>query len=37
MDKLDSGCPAEKVFASEPDHVECELPPLFRQELPQIV
>ncbi len=37
MDKLDPQCPAEKVLASEPDHVECELPPLFRQELPQIV
>jgi serine O-acetyltransferase len=37
MDKLDPLCPAEKVFASEPNHVECELPPLFRQELPQIV
>lgn len=37
MDKLDPACAAEKAFASEPDHVECELPPLFRQELPQIV
>ena len=37
MDKLNSECPAEKVFPSEPDHIECELPPLFRQELPQIV
>jgi serine O-acetyltransferase len=37
MDKPDSECPAEKVFASELDHIECELPPLFRQELPQIV
>ena len=37
MDKLDSECPAEKAFVSDPDHVECELPPLFRQELPHIV
>jgi serine O-acetyltransferase len=37
MDKLDSECPAEKTFTSEPDLVECELPPLFRHELPQIV
>ena len=37
MDKLNSECPAEKAFVSDPDHVECELPPLFRQELPQIV
>ena len=37
MDKLGSGCPEENVLASEPDHIECELPPLFRQELPQIV
>ncbi|MGZ3560134.1 MAG: serine O-acetyltransferase, partial [Thermodesulfobacteriota bacterium] len=37
MDKLDSECPAEKAFASESDPVECELPPLFRHELPQIV
>jgi len=37
MDKIDPQCPAENGFASEPDHVECELPPLFRQELPQIV
>jgi serine O-acetyltransferase len=37
MDKLDSECPAENVFASGSDRVECELPPLFRQELPQIV
>jgi serine O-acetyltransferase len=37
MDKLDSECPAENVFASNPDRVECELPPLFRHELPHIV
>ena len=37
MDKLDSECPAENVSASELDRVECELPPLFRHELPQIV
>jgi serine O-acetyltransferase len=37
MGKLDSECAAEDGFASGPDRVECELPPLFRQELPQIV
>ena len=37
MNKLDCECPEEKVFSSETDHVECELPPLFRQELPEIV
>ena len=37
MDKIDNECPMEKVFPSELDYVECELPPLFRQELPQIV
>ena len=37
MDKLNCECPEEKVFSSENDHVECELPPLFRQELPGIV
>ncbi len=37
MNKLDCECPDEKVLSSETDHVECELPPLFRQELPEIV
>ncbi len=37
MEKLDCECPAEDAFASGPDHVECELPSLFRQDLPQIV
>jgi serine O-acetyltransferase len=37
MDKIDCECPAETLFSSETDHVECELPPLFRQELPEIV
>ena len=37
MDKLQCECPEEKVFSSENDHVECELPPLLRQELPEIV
>jgi serine O-acetyltransferase len=37
MDKLNSECPTEKVFLPEADHVECELPPLYRQELPDIV
>ncbi len=37
VDKLDCECPEEKVFPSENDHVECELPPMLRQELPEIV
>jgi serine O-acetyltransferase len=37
MDKLDSACAPENAFPSRPDRVECDLPPLFRQELPQIV
>jgi serine O-acetyltransferase len=37
MDKLDCECPTENIISSETDHVECELPPLFRQEIPEIV
>ena len=37
MDRLDCECPEEKRFSSETDHVECELPPLLRRELPEIV
>jgi len=37
MDKLDSESTTENVCTSETDLVECELPPMFRQELPQIV
>jgi serine O-acetyltransferase len=37
MDKINRECPAETLFSSETDHVECELPPLLRQELPEIV
>jgi len=37
MDKMNRECPAEELSPSETDHVECELPPLFRQELPEIV
>src|SRR5512136_1343476 len=37
MSKTNCGCPAEELFSPETDHVECELPPLFRQELPEIV
>jgi len=37
MKKINCECPAEELFSSETDHVECELPPLFRQELPEIV
>jgi serine O-acetyltransferase len=37
MNKPDCECPAEAAFPPEVNHVECELPPLFRQELPEIV
>ena len=37
MNKINCECPAEELFSSETDHVECELPPLLRQELPEIV
>jgi serine O-acetyltransferase len=37
MDKMNCECPAQELLSSETDHVECELPPLFRQELPEIV
>ena len=37
MNKSDCGCPAKDVLSPAIDHVECELPPLFRQELPEIV
>jgi serine O-acetyltransferase len=37
MKKINCECPAEELFSSETDHVECELPPLLRQELPEIV
>ncbi|HUL29891.1 MAG TPA: serine O-acetyltransferase EpsC [Thermodesulfobacteriota bacterium] len=37
MDKNNCECPADMLSSSESDHVECELPPLFRQELPEIV
>ena len=37
MNKSDCGCPAKDVLSPAIDPVECELPPLFRQELPEIV
>jgi serine O-acetyltransferase len=37
MDRVNRECPTENLFSSETDHVECELPPLFRQDLPEIV
>ena len=37
MDEINRECPTEELFSSEMDHVECELPPLLRQELPEIV
>ena len=37
MDRINRECPTEELFSSETDHVECELPPLFRHELPEIV
>ncbi len=37
MSRSDCECPTDGVPVSEADHVECELPPLFRKELPEII